>query len=146
LSPLLLLHKSRRSSTSLHKSRRSSTSLHKSRHSSTSLHKSRRSSEGHLDKLLLPFVLLFHHLLLSGWRTWMDEWMERRTTQHHHHRTNRHQGYYISKWNIKRFLCILNYYDLIFSCYVFFSTHKLSLDFVGFNINGYLSKYFGGTI
>jgi hypothetical protein len=30
------------------------------------LHKSRCSSEGHLDKLLLPFVLLFHHLFLPG--------------------------------------------------------------------------------
>jgi len=45
-------------------------------------------SHKHLDKpLLLPFVflLLFHHLLLSGWGTWMDgwrnEWMERMTGQ-----------------------------------------------------------------
>jgi hypothetical protein len=46
LSPLLLLHKSCRLS--------------------ALLCKSRRSSERHLDKLLLPFVLLFHHLLLLG--------------------------------------------------------------------------------
>jgi hypothetical protein len=26
---------------------------------------------------LLPFVLLlFHHLLLPGWRTWMDGWQD----------------------------------------------------------------------
>ncbi len=44
-------------------------------------------SHKHLDKLLLPpfvVLLLFHHLLLRGWGTWMDgwrdEWMKRTTT------------------------------------------------------------------
>jgi hypothetical protein len=51
----------------------------------------RIGSHKHLDKLLLqPFVLLllFHHLLLPRWGTWMDGWwdgwrdgwMERTTT------------------------------------------------------------------
>ncbi len=55
----------------------------------------RIGSHKHLDKLLLSswvvVVLLFHHLFLSGWGTWMDgwqdRWMERTTTQ----------GYYISR-------------------------------------------------
>ncbi len=55
----------------------------------------RIGSHKHLDKLLQPpfvlLLLLFHHLLLPGWGTWMDGWrdggMERTTTQ----------GYYISR-------------------------------------------------
>jgi hypothetical protein len=38
----------------------------------------------------------------------MDGWMERRTTQHHHRRTDRHQGYYISRLGIN----VLMYYFL----------------------------------
>ncbi len=39
----------------------------------------RIGSHKHLDKLLLPpfvVLLLFHHLLLPGWGTWMDEWWD----------------------------------------------------------------------
>jgi acetylglutamate synthase len=36
------------------------------------------------------------------------------------------------KNKIRRFLCILNYYNLIFSCYVLFTMCKLSLNFIGF--------------
>jgi hypothetical protein len=73
-----------------------------------------------LDKLLLPpfVVLLFHHLLLPGWRTWMDgwqdgwrdEWMER-TTGHHRNWTKTKDIIYIDK-NI----CLI--------CFHFFSILK----------------------
>ncbi len=44
-------------------------------------------SHEHVDKLLPPpgVVVLhpFHHLLLSGWRTWMDGWRDEWRTERH---------------------------------------------------------------
>jgi len=76
-------------------------------------------------------LLPFHHLLLPGWRTWMDVWrdgwMERTTT------TRQNQGYYISRLIcISQCCCLSSYIIVVVGCTYEHATNYIITLFTSF--------------